>query len=1008
MSSTKSKRITILSESEINELYSLPKFTNKEREEYFSLDDDILQEVRRMRKSASALYLILLLGYFRAKPVALSFQFNDVKDDLEYIRDTYFPNRMIPKQDLPKSTKHKLMAKMLSFVGYSRFNRQKHLTQLTKRLEDVATIHADAKYVFDECIAYFSQHRIALTGYTTLQDVISVTLSEERKRIESILAKKMSRLTKERLLEILHTQGLLNSLSAEKGSAKDFTPTDINIEIATHSAIKDIYPELKRLISHLELSQGNMAFYASIVRHKTVTKLRRFSEYQGLLYLSCYLFFRYRETDDQMVTAFKYLIRKHQEAAKAFAKQRFSDDMAVIRDKLKFAGKILQYFIDDETEDTVTFGEIRKKAFSLISKDELKKISLHLNDKDFDMLDYQWQYTDSHSRKIANSMRKLFISIDMECDPEQPVINQQIIMAKQELENQGKIATIDQRVILKKDKPYLCEDKKVNTKRFEFYLYQRIRKMLEDEVIFITESEVNKRLEDDLIPTAHWKNHKEHIIDKTGQERLITPISKTLDILKERFKSRLINVTNNINNNANDFVKHQPKSKQLAWSLAHKRWKDDVDNPIYNQLEHMSIIEIMDYVDKKTGYLSAFKGVSTRKNSIAANRDDLIACVFGNGANYGVHKISSVSDRTIGALRSVNDNYVTPDNTRLANDLISNGIANLPIFKLYGIDDDNLYGSIDGQKLACRINTLKARYSAKYFRKGKGISAMTLVSNHVPIASKVIAPNEYEGHFAFDLLYNNTSDIQPTVLTSDSHGVNNVNFAVLDLFGYQFAPRYAKFKKIFDAEFEVVPGEEMTIELKNKFNFKLIEREWEAIQRIMCSLSRKTTTQHTVIRKLSNKRRYSRTLAALHEYDRLIKCLYLLEYVDNQTLRQFVQTALNRGESYHQLRKAIASVNGNQLRGGTDYQIEQWTDCARVIANCIIYYNSALLSGLIEQFEKRNRPKVVDMIAGLSPIAWAHIQLAGKYSFGHEKVAIDIDRMLSGIDPLSDEVSLAA
>ena len=51
------------------------------------------------------------------------------------------------------------------------------------------------------------------------------------------------------------------------------------------------------------------------------------------------------------------------------------------------------------------------------------------------------------------------------------------------------------------------------------------------------------------------------------------------------------------------------------------------------------------------------------------------------------------------------------------------------------------------------------------------------------------------------------------------------------------------------------------------------------------------------------------------EYDRLIKCLYMLEYVDNQTLRQFVQQALNRGEAYHQLLRAIASVNGNQFRG---------------------------------------------------------------------------------------------
>ncbi|WP_275360828.1 Tn3 family transposase [Xenorhabdus bovienii] len=102
--------------------------------------------------------------------------------------------------------------------------------------------------------------------------------------------------------------------------------------------------------------------------------------------------------------------------------------------------------------------------------------------------------------------------------------------------------------------------------------------------------------------------------------------------------------------------------------------------------------------------------------------------------------------------------------------------------------------------------------------------------------------------------------------------------------------------------------------------------EWERIQHIICSLSRKATNQSTVVKKLSNGKRNNLTLAALREYDRLVKCIYLLEYVDNQTLRQFVQQALNWGEAYHQLRRAIASVNGNQFRGGSDYQVEQWND----------------------------------------------------------------------------------
>jgi TnpA family transposase len=45
---------------------------------------------------------------------------------------------------------------------------------------------------------------------------------------------------------------------------------------------------------------------------------------------------------------------------------------------------------------------------------------------------------------------------------------------------------------------------------------------------------------------------------------------------------------------------------------------------------------------------------------------------------------------------------------------------------------------------------------------------------------------------------------------------------------------------------------------------------------------------------------------------RLIKAQYLLDYIDDASLRQYVQRALNRGEACHFLTRAIASVNRDQ------------------------------------------------------------------------------------------------
>lgn len=169
-------------------------------------------------------------------------------------------------------------------------------------------------------------------------------------------------------------------------------------------------------------------------------------------------------------------------------------------------------------------------------------------------------------------------------------------------------------------------------------------------------------------------------------------------------------------------------------------------------------------------------------------------------------------------------------------------------------------------------------------------------------------------------------------------------------------------------------------------------------------LSEKTALQSTIVRKLSTGK--NRTLSALHEYDRLIKALYILEFVDSDELRHYVQQALNRGEAYHQLRRAIASVNGNKFRGGNDYQVSLWNDCARLVSNCIIYYNSALLSTFLKMSQDQNKPELVKYIAQLSPVAWQHINLNGEYSFHPNISELDLENLLKEIDVWSDDRSI--
>ena len=66
----------------------------------------------------------------------------------------------------------------------------------------------------------------------------------------------------------------------------------------------------------------------------------------------------------------------------------------------------------------------------------------------------------------------------------------------------------------------------------------------------------------------------------------------------------------------------------------------------------------------------------------------------------------------------------------------------------------------------------------------------TLVANNVPVNARNISADDHESHFVFDILYNNSTDIQPDIHSADTHNTNHVNHALLHVFGQQFAPRY--------------------------------------------------------------------------------------------------------------------------------------------------------------------------------------------------------------------------
>ncbi len=990
------ERIQILIESEINDLYGPPSFTQEERRFFFALNDQETQAANSIRNRSQRCFFVSLLGYFKSKPVMLNPSFGEAEEDLRFIAKEQLPGPGLPRFSLSQRQKDRLYQKVLELQGYKKWRSAIHRHDVLTYLAHRAKSWMDARYLFDAAVEYMALNRIAIPKYTVMQTLVSQTIVQERERISHMLTSQMTPTLSDNLASVVDGKGNLK-LSELRRSAKSFVPTELDKELKVHRHIQLWMNEVDAVVKSLSLSIKNRQYFASLVEYYG-GKLRRFNRSVQQLYLLCYLQERVEKNIERLADGFVYHLRKLKEQAKVYAREAAYQDWEGAAMNVGKAAELLQLFIDDSIDEHQPFGKVKGKAQALLKRQEIASLCLYLKKQKRAIDDYRWEFYDQHMPFLKRVLRPIFQCLSFEPTDKTLALTTQLAITKNELLTHKALSSADLRLIPTKLKAFLTnEEGDLEMGRFEWFLYLQIPDRLKGQ-LHIPLVTKYRALQDDLVSDQRW-NNKEELIDQSPLQRLKGEPLSFIGSQIEALDNQIENVSQSIDNGDNQNVVLTNRSGKTTWRLPAGTAKNMVNNPFFDHIKPINLVDVLRYVDQQTGFMRHFEHVLPIQSKGRDHVDDVLAAIIGNGTNYGLYGIANISDRSYDRLKSVQANYLRLETLNNANDAINNAVARLAIFKHYNIQEDLIHASADGQKFETRLESFKTRYSSKYFGTKKGVSAITLVANHTALNAKVIGSNEHESHYIFDLLQSNTSEVRPDILSTDTHGVNHVNYALLDLFGYSFAPRYARFGKVIEDMFHFQENKDgkVTLSLKKPIKAAAIIDQWDTIQRIIISLQEKSTTQANLVRKLSGYSDNHPLLKALTEYNRLVKAKYLLEYIDDASLRGYVQRALNRGEAYHQLRRAIASVNGNRFRGSSDYEISLWNECARLLTNAIIYFNSTILTRLLEHFEASGDDEKLTTTKKVSPVAWNNINLNGTYSFSFEQNVIDMEEVMRQI-----------
>jgi TnpA family transposase len=1004
------KKITILSEAEQAALYEIPDFDDVQRLNYLNFTPEEQVLMRSRANLPAQVHCAIQIGYFKAKHRFFPLDWDDVQEDVDFVMQEYFPGQFFHPSIITKHQYYAQCNTIASHFDYRPWSKEFE-PLLIDQAKQILRRDVSPQFIVIELLAFMQEKKIMRPGYTSLQAIVSSVLNAEHRRLGTILRESLTEADKSSLQNLLFEKEseTLSGLADLKQDTKDFKSRMISAEREKLLSIKPLYQLAKSLLPKLNLSQQNIQYYASLVDYYDVYDLRKELKSElSNLYLLCYLSQRYLHFNDNLMDAFGLSLKQFETDLKEKTKEAYANYAVSKQNDSFIMRKLSRLFLNKKAlPNQISFGDVRQEAFAtIISEEALRNKLPNENEEELQPIDFYWKQVDALFHRYQLQLRPLMMAIDFSStkadSPWFTAITwlKEIFNADKTI-NRYPITASPEKTRPKRLEKYLIDtnakgEKKFHADRYEFWIYRQLKKRLKAGEIYLADSVHNRSLQQEISSA----NEKGALVKPLDIPALKSPIKQLLDERCNELRAEWLKFNSDFTQGKLKHLYYDEKTQTLHLKKSNTEQDEEVQYRFYEQLPLCDITDVLRFVNERCRYSSAFTLLQPRYAKLLADENSLNAVILAQALNNGNLNMAEISDIPYDRLLDMYQSRVRFQTLKKANDLIGDDIAQMPIFPYYSLDMAILYGGVDGQKFEVARPTLKARRSKKYFKKGKGVVAYTLLVNHIPLQTELIGAHEHESYFAFDIWYNNTSSIRPTAITGDMHIINKANFAMMDWFGGKLYPRFTNLqtqtKHLYCGD-DQAQYSDWIIKPVDKIDRQLIEEEWPNIEPIIRALGLKEITQSILIKKLCTYSTSNRTRKAIFEYDKLIRSIYTLKYLQDRKLQRDIHRSQNRVESYHQLRAAIATAYGKKLLSGRgDREIEISNQCGRLIANAIIHYNSAILSKLKLKYEAAGDHKALAMLKKISPVAWRHIHFQGHFIFSEDNI-IDIDAIINKI-----------
>lgn len=480
-----------------------------------------------------------------------------------------------------------------------------------------------------------------------------------------------------------------------------------------------------------------------------------------------------------------------------------------------------------------------------------------------------------------------------------------------------------------------------------------------------------------------WEEYNKQI-DEYG-EQVNLPIGKSAFV--SHVRSLLETVTDKVDNSfpKNEFSKIEDGKPVLKKSKKRPEIKGlrDFEAKIAERLKPVTLLDVLNITQQWMKWDSCFGPLSGFDTKLKNPVLHYIVTMFCYGCNLGpMQTAKSIKDFNRYQISFINQNHITEAKLDEAIVKIINAynLFNLP--KIWGTGES---ASVDGKMWDLYESNLLSEYHIRYGGYG-GIGYYHISDQYIALFSNFIPCGVHESIYMIDGLINNKSDIQPDTIHGDTHSQSESVYGLSYLLGIKLMPRIKKWKHLtFYKSKKNLIYKHIEELFSDDINWNLIKTYLPDMLRIALSIKCGRITASAILRRLGTYSRKNKLYMAFRELGRVVRTTFLLEYLDDKELRELIQAATCKSETFNSFADWLLFGGQGIIAQNSRDEQRKLIKYNHFIANCLSLYNIVNLTKVINDLVEDNYPVTLEMVEALSPYITSHVNRFGDYHLDFER-----------------------